>query len=282
MLKKIDRAKLFLEAHAQVFACPICHEKMQATESGLVCAQHHRFDLSKKGTLYFLKSQLKSDYDANLFAHRARMIQGGMYDPLLEILAKYLDQAKVLDIGCGEGSFLAKLTQKVTPALTVGFDIAKEGIYQASNHTQFDQAFWCVADLTNLPFADQSFDVLLNIFSPSNYREFDRILAPGGKLLKVIPGEHYLKELRQAFYPDDARKQHYSNKAVVEKLLQAYPDTTFEKVQYTFDIPEALRLSLLEMSPLEWQVDPVIKHALQQAPLEKITIDLLVAMSQKS
>ena len=31
-----------------------------------------------------------------------------------------------------------------------------------------------MADLTNLPFADQSFDVLLNIFSPSNYREFDR------------------------------------------------------------------------------------------------------------
>ena len=170
----------------------------------------------------------------------------------------------------------------MTPELTVGFDIAKEGIYQASNHTQFDQAFWCVADLTNLPFADQSFDVLLNIFSPSNYREFDRILAPGGKLFKVIPGEYYLKELRQAFYPNDARKQHYSNEAVVEKLLQAYPDTTFEKVQYTFDIPEALRLSLLEMSPLEWQVDPVIKHALQQAPLEKITIDLLVAMSQKS
>ena len=129
-----------------------------------------------------------------------------MYDPLLEVLAKYLKQAKVLDIGCGEGSFLAQLTQKVTPALTVGFDIAKEGIYQASNHTQFVQAFWCVADLTNLPFADQSFDMLLNIFSPSNYREFDRILAPGGKLLKVIPGEHYLKELRQAFYPNDARK----------------------------------------------------------------------------
>ena len=64
--------------------------------------------------------------------------------------------------------------------------------------------------------------------------------------------------------------------------MQAYPDTTFEKVQYTFDIPEALRLSLLEMSPLEWQVDPVIKQALQQAPIEKITIDLLVAMSQKS
>ena len=90
MLKKIDRAKLFLEAHAQVFACPLCHEKMQATESGLVCAHHHRFDLSKKGTLYFLKSQLKSDYDAKLFAHRARMIQGGMYDPLLEVLAKDL------------------------------------------------------------------------------------------------------------------------------------------------------------------------------------------------
>ena len=59
MLKKIDRAKVFLKAHAQVFACPICHEKMQATESGLVCAHHHRFDLSKKGTLYFFEIAAK-------------------------------------------------------------------------------------------------------------------------------------------------------------------------------------------------------------------------------
>lgn len=88
----------------------------------------------------------------------------------------------------------------------------------ATNHAA--SAFWCVADLTNLPFAPASFDTILNLFSPSNYQEFDRILKPGGQVIKVVPAASYLKELRQAFYPDDSAKQVYSNERVVDKFLQ--------------------------------------------------------------
>ena len=278
MLKKIDRARIFLNEQAALFACPICHEVMQQTEQGLVCMNGHRFDLSKKGTLYFLKSQIKSDYDANLFFHRAKMIQGGMYQPLLLKLADLVANQKVLDVGCGEGSFLAQLQQLTPLKAALGFDIAKEGIYQASNHST--DAFWCVADLTNLPFSDHAFDAVLNIFSPSNYHEFKRVLKPGGRLIKVIPDEKYLYELRCAFYPDDEKKQRYSNQQVVEKLLQAFPQTQFERLSYQFAIPKDLRLSLLEMSPLEWGVSDKRKAQLQEKPLEKITIDLLVAISQ--
>lgn len=278
MLKKIDRARLFLEQHSGLFACPICHHSMNQTLQGLICTNGHRYDLSKKGTLYFLKSQLKSDYDANLFFHRAKMIQGGMYQPLLALLAPLLEERNVLDIGCGEGSFLASLQQLSSLKAAIGFDIAKEGIYQASNHTT--DTFWCVADLTNLPFANQSFDVILNIFSPSNYHEFKRVLAPGGRLIKVIPDEKYLFELRKAFYPNDEAKQQYSNHLVVEKLLQAFPNTRFEKIQYQFAIPKELQASLLEMSPLEWGVSLERKAQLKAQPLAQITIDLLVAISE--
>ena len=48
-------------------------------------------------------------------------------------------------------------------------------------------------------FAPASFDTILNLFSPSNYQEFDRILKPGGQVIKVVPAASYLKELRQAF-----------------------------------------------------------------------------------
>lgn len=279
MLKKIDRSALFLKENTALFQCPLCHETVTNKEKALICPNKHRFDLSKKGTLYFLDRQIKTEYDNQMFAHRGAMIKSGMYQPLIEQLAIFCDNEQVLDVGCGEGSFLNALAEKTSLQPSVGFDISKEGVYLATNQPQ--PLFWCVADLTKLPFADQSFSTILNIFSPSNYQEFDRILKPGGKVIKVVPGSHYLKELRAAFYPDEPEKQQYSNVQVVEKFKQMYPKVERSQVTYVFDVPKAQRLSLLEMSPLEWGVDPERKAALQKAPIEQITIDLDVLIGKK-
>ena len=82
----------------------------------------------------------------------------------------FLKNKTVVDVGCGEGSFLAELSQAGLSGLKIGFDLSKEGIYLASN--QPIDAFWCVADLTNLPFANEGLDTILNIFSPSHYQNF--------------------------------------------------------------------------------------------------------------
>ena len=279
MLKKIDRSALFLKEHPDLFYCPICHEPMTGKEKGVICSNNHQFDLSKKGTLYFLDHQIKTEYDQEMFMHRGRMINSGMYQPLIEKLARFCQNQSVLDVGCGEGSFLNALVQQSEGVTGVGFDISKEGVYLATN--QPAEVFWCVADLTNLPFAEETFSTILNIFSPSNYQEFDRILKPGGQVVKVVPRANYLKELRAAFYPEEPAKQQYSNHKVVEKFQQTYTDVTTEVITYVFDIPEEVRLSLLEMSPLEWGVTPERKAFIKQQPLEKITIDLDVLIGKK-
>ncbi|EOT28096.1 methyltransferase domain-containing protein [Enterococcus saccharolyticus] len=280
MLKKIDRSALFLQENAPLFQCPLCHEPMTALAKGIICPNRHRFDLSKKGTLYFLDHQIKTEYDHEMFLHRGAMIQSGMYQPLLDVLAPLCENEQILDVGCGEGSFLNNLAKQVSLGASIGFDISKEGIYLATN--QPANLFWCVADLTNLPFADASFSTILNIFSPSNYQEFDRILKTDGQVIKVVPRSGYLKELRAAFYPEDAQKQSYSNQQVVDKFQQIYPDMTQTQVTYVFDIPEKNRLSLLEMSPLEWGVSPERKAKIQANPLTQITIDLDILISKKN
>lgn len=280
MLKKIDRSALFLQENAPLFQCPLCHEPMTALAKGIICPNRHRFDLSKKGTLYFLDHQIKTEYDHEMFLHRGAMIQSGMYQPLLDVLAPLCENEQILDVGCGEGSFLNNLAEQVSLGASIGFDISKEGIYLATN--QPANLFWCVADLTNLPFADASFSTILNIFSPSNYQEFDRILKTDGQVIKVVPRSGYLKELRAAFYPEDAQKQSYSNQQVVDKFQQIYPDMTQTQVTYVFDIPEKNRLSLLEMSPLEWGVLPERKAKIQANPLTQITIDLDILISKKN
>jgi len=56
MLKKIDRGRQFLAENHQLFRCPVCQEEVKKSDNGLICKNNHRFDLSKKGTLYFLSA----------------------------------------------------------------------------------------------------------------------------------------------------------------------------------------------------------------------------------
>lgn len=273
MLKKIDFARNFLETHQEQFLCPVCKKAFQLKEYSLVCAEDHQFDLSKKGTIYFLSHSIQTEYNKKMLLHRGKMIQSGMYQPLLEKLVDIMDvTGNTLDVGCGEGSFLTELSQLGLAGPKFGFDISKDGIYLASN--QPIDAFWCVADLTNLPFTDQSMDTVLNIFSPSHYDEFQRVLKKEGTVVKVIPESDYLKELRAAFYPEDKLKQTYSNKKVLEKFSKEMDVLVNERVTVTFAIPKENRLDLLEMSPLEWGVSKQVKEAIQKNPLSEITIDV--------
>ncbi|MCC9273345.1 MAG: methyltransferase domain-containing protein [Enterococcus aquimarinus] len=280
MLKKIERGAMFIQTQSDLFRCPTCHQMMHAQEKALVCLEGHRFDVSKKGTLYFLNHQIKTDYDREMFEHRRNLIVHGMYQPLLDLLQPFCQNQRILDVGCGEGSFLQQLNEQATLLPSVGFDISKEGIYLASDYGE--NVFWCVADLTNLPFQEDRFTTILNIFSPSNYQEFQRVLVDGGQLIKVVPRSGYLKELRAAFYPEDEKKQHYSNQAVVEKFQETFRESERQTLTYVFDIPESCQLSLLEMSPLEWGVSMEIKEKLQKNPLKRITIDLDILIGRIS
>ena len=273
MLKKIDSARNYLEKHYKQFRCPTCHKEFVLNGYSLICEENHQFDLSKKGTIYFLSHSIKTEYNKKMLLHRGKMIQSGMYKPLLDKIIEAMNlTGNTLDVGCGEGSFLSELTRLGLAGGKTGFDISKDGIYLASS--QPIDAFWCVADLTNLPFNDHSMDTILNIFSPSHYQEFQRVLKQDGTVIKVIPEEGYLKELRAAFYPDDREKQSYSNEKVLAKFSKEMSIVSDERVTYKFEIPKVNQLDLLEMSPLEWGVSETVKQKLQKAPLREITIDV--------
>lgn len=95
----------------------------------------------------------------------------------------------VLDLGCGAG-MLALLKRKgVTLA---GVDLSREGAL-ASRRNGYD--FTCAAELTRLPFADDSFDyaVSLDVLGHVGFEEKDavlseirRVLRPGGVTLHGI------------------------------------------------------------------------------------------------
>ena len=282
-IKKIDWAEQFINQHLQAFRCPYCYEAMVSAENrSVVCEKGHRFNISKKGTLHLMKQNANTDYDATLFQHRYELAQSGFFEPLLEELLPYLSAGEekfIVDIGCGEGSHVSWLSKFVQAPLC-GMDIAKEGIHQASVHFG-NQALFFLGDLANLPFADESCGTLLNILTPSNYQEFMRVLAPGGTLVKVIPGNDYLAELRQQLYRSNPEKQTYSNADILERVRSECPQVTFEEVRYTVNLTDAIYRHLLEMTPLYWGATPEDKAYSNEHPLSTVTVHYIIAVVKK-
>lgn len=280
-IKKITQGANFLATYPQVFRCPICHQAMTAEQTSLICPDHHQFDLSKKGTLYFLQKQIKTEYTTEMLAARGRTIQRGIFKPMLDLISEWLpaDNQLTIDVGCGEGGLLAQLAQRGLNGPKIGFDISKDGIYLASQQ-QVSDTFWCVADLTNLPFADHSTSTILNIFSPSHYREFARVLTADGTFIKVIPGPNYLHELRQAFFNGDD-KENYSNEPVMQHLGEVATILKQQELNYQFELTNNEAFAdLLQMSPLEWQAPLEQVEALKNNPFSHISINLQIVQCQ--
>lgn len=283
-MKKIDRAAAFLGQHVGLFRCPVCHDPYDhVAEHSLVCPQGHNVDLSKKGMLYFMQRAVASEYDDAMLAARRRMLQAGLFTGITDAFAAHLPATPqtILDVGCGEGTPLAAvLAHRNGQDTAVGFDISKPGINLA---TQLEtKAFFCVADLAQMPFTDRQFTAVLDLFSPSAYKEFNRIIAPGGQLLKVIPNADYLIELRQAIFPAGNAHAQYDNSNVLELFKQHYPQATSERIRYQVPVAPERFADLMLMTPMHWGANQDRLDQVAAQPFPAITVDVTLLCAQPS
>jgi 23S rRNA (guanine745-N1)-methyltransferase len=267
-LSKRAESILRMQAFNQ-FACPHCKQSMNVeTDGRLQCENNHSFDVAKQGYVYMLAKPMNSMYSKELFASRHHIITSGLYDQVQQKIAKIITEnnVSILDTGCGEGSHLARICAQLENATGVGIDIAKEAIVAAAKYNP--NQIWCVGDLAQSPYQPSSFDVVLNFLSPANYEEFSRLLKPNGKVIKVVPQENYLKEIRQlAFAETD--KETYSNESTVARFKEHYASVSIERITYTVPLPKEDVVQLLEMTPIGWHLEN--KEAIA---LNEITIDL--------
>lgn len=276
-MKKIERSAVFLQENLDLFQCPVCKESFQ-TVSGqvVVCPHNHRFDLGKKGTLHLLLKGGQNEYDKAMLSSRKALADTGFFHPILDAILKYVPaEATVLDVGCGEGSHLHYLTEQGLSGKKIGFDISKDAIQLAAAH-YFDDAFWCVADLAQSPFGAGQFDAVLNIFSPSHYQEFNRVLKADGRVYKVVPDPDYLVELRALLYGERT----YDNHDVVTRFKEIYPDCLHEHVRYEVPLNEQTFRWLVEMTPLTWGASEADMEKVLAKPLKSITVAVSLLISR--
>jgi 23S rRNA (guanine745-N1)-methyltransferase len=262
-----------------------------ANFKSLICINHHCFDVSKQGYVNLSSRAFKSKYDLLMFESRRIICRSGFFEPMNAVISDKIinelnpqrKRTMVLDAGCGEGSHLCSIQEKIiqnttNPLLAVGVDISKEAVNSAA--MEYPNAIWCVSDIANCPFANDQFNFILNILSPANYLEFQRMISDDGVVIKVIPESDYLKELRDILY-EGSKKQVYSNDNTLDYFRRNFALTDVEKVRYHFPLQQTLIEPLLHMTPLSWGTTEEHLQKVQEMNLKEITIDLSIVFGKK-
>ena len=275
------KPKLQRFASASVFACPICRENLTLVESSLKCENRHSFDLAKFGYVN-LAPQIKqsANYDKENFQNRQQILEAGFYQAILEAVSDLLSNSKnaktILDIGCGEGFYSRKLQKRHPDKTFYAFDISKDSVQIAAKSEPNWAVNWFVGDLARLPIKDASMDILLDIFSPANYGEFKRVLKENGLLIKVIPTENHLKEIRQKVQ-DQLTNKDYSNQDIKDHFQNNFTILSSKTASLTKPITAEQLQALLSMTPLLFHVD---QSKIDWSQLTEITIEAEILVGE--
>jgi len=113
------------------------------------------------------------------------------------LLAAGGENARMLDIGCGPGKYTEMLISGYYQV--VGLDRSANSLDYGLKHHKAQNLEFILGDSRNLPFGDESFEVVATRLSPHDPAEMMRILKPGGLALCMRVGETDALELRRLF-----------------------------------------------------------------------------------
>jgi ubiquinone/menaquinone biosynthesis C-methylase UbiE len=131
-----------------------------------------------------LYDQLAPAYDAI-----AALAFAGEWARWRELAARFADRTPIVEIGCGTGHTVASLSRDGLPV--IGLDASSRMLAQARRRAVGRLAR---ARAERLPLRAGSVGTILSIFptryilEPATWREVERALAPGGRLVVVTHG----------------------------------------------------------------------------------------------
>lgn len=96
----------------------------------------------------------------------------------------------VLEIGCGHGGGASYVMRSLNPASYTAVDINREGIRFCVETHEIPGLRFMHGDAQDVPLADGSFDIVLNVESSHVYPDFPKFLSEVNRLLR--PGGHFL------------------------------------------------------------------------------------------
>ena len=229
--------------------CPVCGQTLDRVERGYRCERNHSFDMARQGYVNLLPVQQKrslhpGDTREQVLGRRA-FLESGCYAPISDALnetARELDAAgPILDVGCGEGYYSARLAACLNAELT-GLDISKEAVRCAAAKYKGPQ--WLCGTAAHLPVADHSAGIVTSLFALTMAQEFRRVLRPDGLFFQVLAAEDHLLGLKSIIYPELKFKE--------KDTVPEVPGFTLVKsvpIRFTFTVEGEQVQNLLGMTP---------------------------------
>jgi len=278
------------EKMEDLLACPICAEPLHVQEDlagTLMCERRHTFDIAREGYVNLVTTHRRkaSGYGQTELAARRRMLQKGLFAPLVQHIAENIREnikktpgkpLRVVDVGTGEGTVFSAILRELIPSFPkvegCGTDISVAGIRMAGKLKNDIDIVWVVGNaLRPLPFQDHSTAVVLSILAPITQEEAARIVTPGGCVVVVTPGEHHLRELREAIF-ENKRKSPLEKPFAQDARSPLTPGATL-RIQHTTSVALEDTDDLIYMSPLFWKASRIKLDQLRERRLEAITVD---------
>lgn len=234
--------------------CPVCGENLIFDAHTGKCKNGHCFDKAKSGYVNLLLNAghgKRHGDDRLMVQARKKLLDAGYYDNLSDLVCDLADEhspatARIIDCGCGEGKYtcdiLDRLTRSGKRADILGIDISKDALVYAAKRSKDIQL--CVASCGAIPVKNESADILLNIFSPFLPDEYQRVLKQGGKLIRVIPLERHLWELKELIYDVP-----YENRLDTVEAA-GFQITDRREIRYRIHLPDnEMIMALFKMTP---------------------------------
>ena len=229
--------------------CPICGKELNKVDRAFLCPDRHSFDVARQGYVNLLTVQQKhslapGDTREQVLSRRA-FLEAGYYAPIAEALVnaakKHGVSGKILDIGCGEGYYSARLAEALGLPLT-GLDISKEAVRCAAG--KYKNAQWLCATAAHIPVPDGSAGLLTSLFALTLPEEFHRVLAPNGLYFQVLAAEDHLMGLKSIIYDE----LHHKEKDTVP-ALQGFERLESIPIRFSFAVEGAQIQNLFSMTP---------------------------------
>ena len=265
--------------------CPCCRADVKTENDGstLVCLgqRKHSFDFSSKGHVNLALMQGVTGDSKDAVRSRSEFLDAGYYRPiadkLCEILRKYKNEGLVIDAGCGEGYYTARIADE--GYLTAGFDLSKFAVMSTASRLKCktdERNFAAVASVFELPVKDKTADAVVSIFAPCVENEFARVLADEGILVVVSAGEEHLMGLKRALY-----KEVYKNDERADMPRQMSLSSR-ERLKYTVTVEGQKNIqNLFSMTPYYWRTSREDAKKLEGLSSLTTEIDILFSIYKK-
>ena len=185
--------------------CPICGEQLNLSGKQYLCPRNHSFDVARQGYVNLLVVQQKHSLNPGdtreQVLSRREFLEAGYYEPIADTLVETAKRfgitGQILDVGCGEGYYSARLADALESPLT-GLDISKEAVRCAAAKYKGKQ--WLCATAAHIPVEDGSVSLLTSLFALTLPQEFARVLKKDGYYFQVLAAEDHLLGLKSIIY----------------------------------------------------------------------------------